>query len=106
MFVLMFMRLVVFVRVRDDMVMLMVVRMGHGLGTAEELARLMWREVSDHGFTWYKLVRNSLKRMGLHHRIHDSLIYRQRHINAGTLHHSRPMLIAEGVSEFQAGATE
>jgi hypothetical protein len=104
----MFMRPVVFVQVRDAEVVLMVmdVRMGHGLGTAEELARLMWREVSDYGFTWYKLVRNSLKRMGLHHRIHDLLIYRQRYINAGTLHNSRPMLIAEGVSKFQAGATE
>ena len=104
----MFMRMVVFVRVRDAMVVLMVmdVRMRHGLGAAEEPARLMWREISDYGSAWCKLVRNSLKRMGLHHRIHDLLIHRQRHINRGSLHHSRPMLIAEGVSKFQAGATE
>ena len=80
--------------------------MGYGLGAAEEPAGLMWREVSDYASAWCKLVRNSLKRMGLHHRIHDLLIYGQRNINVGSLDHSRPMLIAEGVSKFQAGAAE
>ena len=47
-----------------------------------------------------------LEGMGAHHRRHHLVVDGQRHVDGGALDDRRPVLIAERVAEFEAGAQD
>lgn len=84
-----------------NMSVVVLMTMAFMTGTAEESARLVRGEVGDNIAALLKAESNAGYMMSLKHTHHHLLIDREWHIHLCALHHSGPMLIADGMTKFQ-----
>lgn len=86
------------------MAVVMGVRMAFVARTTEQSPDFVRREIRYDFHTLLKLVSYTLDVMGLHYRQHYFLVNRQGHIHFSTFDHSGPVLVADGVAEFNGHA--
>ena len=83
--------------------MRMFVHVGQRLrGASEKFADFVGREESNDFLSGLKLVSDVLEMMRVHNAQHHFLVHGQGHIHLGAFDDSRPMLVADGVPQFQA----
>ena len=72
----------------------------HSDGTSEKPADLMRSEIGYYLETFLEFIGYSFEMMCLHDRKHYFLVDGKRHVDFRTFDHSGPMLVADGMSEF------
>ncbi len=78
--------------------------MRRGIGAGEQHPRFPGIELRGNFLARRETGLHMLEGMGPHDRGHHLLIDRQRHIDRRALDHRRPVLVAEAMAEFEAGA--
>ena len=69
-------------------------------GTSEEPSDLMGSKIRYYLKTFLELICYTFDMMSLHDRKHDFAVDGKRHIYFRSLHHCRPMLVADSMSKF------
>lgn len=80
--------------------LVMNMRMGLGASGTEQPANLVRSQIGYDLIARTELAVDILDAVRAHNALHDLAVDRQRHIHRRTLDHSRPMLIAYGVSQL------
>ena len=88
----------------DGHIALVRMRMHRALGAAEQAARLVRSEVGNDLAARHELVGNAFEAVHVHHRRHHFSVHRERHVDAVALDQGRPVLVAQRVTQLDAGA--